>query len=523
MIIFKYFLLAIYFTYCESANILYVIPFTSNSHYISLRTIGLELSRRGHNVTVITSFKEDDHPSNYHQIMIQNIKIWDVLGVERPNVFTMINLSNEEFHKDVLWAGGLAITELALATPDVQELLKSGTKFDLVISEQFFQEAFYALAHKYQAPLALVTTFGNCIKHNFLIRNPLQLSTITSDVSQIDNPRSFMGRLRNLCFIVYELFWWKYWYLTKQEELMRKYIPGLPEPVPSLIDIQRNTSLMLLNSHFSIDTPAAYLPNVIEIGGVHLTKTNTTLPKDLQKILDEAKHGVVYVNFGSNVQSAELPEAKKQAFFNAFRKLKQIVIFKWEDGEVTNKPDNVITRKWLPQKDILSHPNIKVFVSHGGLIGTIEATSVGVPIIGVPIYGDQLNNVLILEEMGIGRLLRYHDIDEDTLFTIISDVVDNDTYHKKAKEVSKRFFDRPMSAIDTAVFWLEYVIRNNGAPFMKSPALELNWFEYTMMDIYIALTVALILILWIFVKCISLMYKVYRSSTSKLKPKKKKA
>ena len=62
------------------ANILYVIPFSSPSHYILFRPIGPELARRGHNVTVITSTKENDPPSNYRQVTVDDKKIWDIIG-----------------------------------------------------------------------------------------------------------------------------------------------------------------------------------------------------------------------------------------------------------------------------------------------------------------------------------------------------------------------------------------------------------------------------------------------------------
>lgn len=78
-----------------------------------------------------------------------------------------------------------------------------------------------------------------------------------------------------------------------------------------------------------------------------------TLFQDLQKFLDESKDGVVYVNFGSNVRSSELPEEKTNAFVNVFRKLKQTVLWKWEDDRFWAKPNNLIIRKWLPQKEIL--------------------------------------------------------------------------------------------------------------------------------------------------------------------------
>lgn len=75
--------------------------------------------------------------------------------------------------------------------------------------------------------------------------------------------------------------------------------------------------------------------------------------QDLQKLLDENTHGVVYVNFGSNVQSSELPAEKRDAFLNVFRKLKHTVLWKWEDDNLPNKPDNLVVRDWMPQKEIL--------------------------------------------------------------------------------------------------------------------------------------------------------------------------
>ncbi|CAK1556340.1 unnamed protein product [Leptosia nina] len=490
------FLYVVYPFCSDAANILLVIPFTTKSHYINLKPIGFELARRGHNVTVITPYREKEYPPNYHQVMVKDTKIWDALGTERPNVFTMVDLNAEEFHNKIIWPGGLALTEEALKSTEVQDLLSSNAKFDLIINEQFFQEAFYALAVKYNAPLALVITHGNCMKHNFVTRNPLQWATITHELLNLHHPTSFLGRLRNMYFSLYELFWWKFWFLIKQEELMYKHIPGLPDPMPSLYEVQKNASLLLVNSHFSVDSPIAYLPNIIEIGGIHVVNSNKSLPQDLQGHLDDAVHGVVYVNFGSNVRSCELSQEKKQAFIKVFKRLKQTIIWKWEDDKLEDKPKNVIIRKWLPQNEILAHPNVKVFISHGGLIGTQEAIYHGVPVISVPIYGDQLNNVLTLENLGVGKLLSYHNITETNLYSLISEMLTNPSYMKKAKEVAKRFVDRPMNALDTAVFWLEYVIRHNGADHMKNPAIELNWFSYTMLDVYTFVLFVLMIVLY---------------------------
>ncbi|CAH0715617.1 unnamed protein product, partial [Brenthis ino] len=494
--------------YMECANILYVTPFSSPSHNILLRPIGVELARRGHNVTVITSIREKAPPPNYREVMVDDRKIWDLIGGERPNVFSMVDMSAEDFHHKILWAGGVAYTELTLNSTDVKNFLKEDHNFDLVISEQFYQEALYVLAHKYNTPLVLISTFGNCMRHNIVNRNPLQLSTVVPEFLDLMDISSFWGRLRNLYFTTYEYLYWRFVYLKKQEKLVKQYLPDLAEPVPSLYSLQENVSLMMINSHFSFDTSAALLPNIVEIGGIHLSRSNASLPKDLQKLLDESTHGVVYVSFGSNARSSELAIEKKRAFINVFKKLKQTVLWKWEDDKFEDKPNNVETRKWFPQKEILAHPNIKVFISHGGLIGTQEAVFNGVPLIGVPIYADQYNNLLLVQETGFGKILQYHEINEVTLENILQEILNNETYAIKAKEMSRTFKDRPMSALDTAMFWIEYVIRNKGAEYMKNPARNISWIAYSMIDAYIFIITLFVAVIAVFLMLVRSVLKV---------------
>ena len=49
----------------------------------------------------------------------------------------------------------------------------------------------------------------------------------------------------------------------------------------------------------------------------------------------------------------------------------------------------------------LEHKNVKAFVTHGGMIGTLEAISCGVPMIGIPVFEDQHHNIYNYEEKTI--------------------------------------------------------------------------------------------------------------------------
>lgn len=76
---------------------------------------------------------------------------------------------------------------------------------------------------------------------------------------------------------------------------------------------------------------------------------------------------------------------------------------------------------------------------------------------------------------------------------------------KNAKIASERFKDRPMSSAQSVDYWTRYVIRHNGAPHLKSHALNLTWYQYFLLDV---IAVVLLLILFI----VSIIYIILRIS-----------
>lgn len=87
------------------------------------------------------------------------------------------------------------------------------------------------------------------------------------------------------------------------------------------------------------------------------------------------------MSWGSIIRAASLPIERRESLLKAFSSLKQQVLWKWEDDTLPNQPANVHIQKWMPQREILCHPNVRVFVTHGGLLSSLEAAYCGVPLV----------------------------------------------------------------------------------------------------------------------------------------------
>ena len=67
--------------------------------------------------------------------------------------------------------------------------------------------------------------------------------------------------------------------------------------------------------------------------------------------------------------------------------------------------NGIVITDWAPQLDILKHPSIGGFVSHCGWNSVMESVACGVPIIGLPIFADQMMNATMLAEE-VGNAIR---------------------------------------------------------------------------------------------------------------------
>lgn len=147
---------------------------------------------------------------------------------------------------------------------------------------------------------------------------------------------------------------------------------------------------------------------------------------------------------------------------------------------------------------VLAHPNVKAFISHGGLLSTIETIYHGKPILGIPIFGDQKLNIAGAVEKGYAIKVSYGELNEETLENALSELLNNPRYSETAKKRSKLLHDRPVKPLDTAVYWVEYVARNGRCEHFRSSSLDLAWYQRSMLDIIVVLTAITIILFLLF-------------------------
>lgn len=93
------------------------------------------LADAGHEVTVVSFFPTKEPIKNYHDIFVDNA------GMDL-NMFETENWSPMQLMK-ILSEQGEFLSNATLNNPNMQKLMKSGKKFDVVIVEVFWIEALY--------------------------------------------------------------------------------------------------------------------------------------------------------------------------------------------------------------------------------------------------------------------------------------------------------------------------------------------------------------------------------------------
>lgn len=366
-------------------------------------------------------------------------------------------------------------------------LAEEGLEFDLAIVESFGTEAFYSFGEYFNAPIIATSTTLNTNWLNQAIGNVEPWSFVPNQLLNASPQMTFCDRLNNVLFNLFEHATLRLFSHPRQNVLMRKYFPDNKKSLQEIL--QNDVCLGFVNSHFTIALSKPTVPNLIEIGGINIDRQVQKLPDDMQRFLDSATEGVVVFSMGSIFQASNLNEDQRKAFINTFSRIPQKVVWRYNLPDADQLPKNVMAREWLPQKEILAHPNVKAFITHGGMLGTTEGFYHGVPMIGIPIFGDQPVNVARNVHQGFAVRLDRTNLTEESVSWALQEVLTNPKYRDSIKALSAAYHDQVMTPQETVVYWTEYIIRHKCARFLRVAGHSMGIVEYNNIDVWFVLVV----------------------------------
>ncbi|XP_054278673.1 UDP-glucosyltransferase 2-like [Macrosteles quadrilineatus] len=476
---------------CNAANILVIQPTPARSHVIAMEPFFEELASRGHNVTLLTCFPHKPPLPNLREIDFSNVLpplisgfSFEMIKEVMPNPFKApIFMAEVEFN----------ICESVYPDQNLRNILESNDTFDVVITEIFSTDCFVPLAHRFKAPLISIVTSNPLPWVADRVGLPDNPSYIPNYYSEFSSQMSFSERLYNSVVLLYSKFIYKYYSLPRVQRLVDFY---LGRSIPPIAELTKETSLVLVNSYFALSESRPFPPNVVEVGGIHLRNSGKPLPKNLKDILDRSTQGVLLVSFGSLVRVSSIPPSIINMFLEAFSKIPQTIIFKYEEN-LPQAPSNVVVQKWLPQREVIEHKNVKAVLTHGGLASIIECVHFGKPLVGIPFFADQTLNIKAVAKKGAGILLKLEDLTATKIEAALVSVLNGPSYTDNARRLSLQYRDRPMTPLQSAVFWTEYVIRHQGAPHLRPASVQLAWYQLLLLDVTAVLLLPLVPLLYI--------------------------
>lgn len=151
--------------------------------------------------------------------------------------------------------------------------------------------------------------------------------------------------------------------------------------------------------------PSAYLDGRIEGDGGYGASLWKPLSEHCIRWLKmKPQKSVVYISFGSMVslsakQMEEIAWALKGGDFNFLWVVRESERSKFPDRFMDPTAGKGLVVSWCNQLEMLAHPSIGCFVTHCGWNSTLEGLSLGVPMVGMPQWSDQMPDAKFIEDI----------------------------------------------------------------------------------------------------------------------------
>ena len=299
----------------------------------------------------------------------------------------------------------------------------------------------------------------------------------------------------------------------RNDEVRHKLL-NLP-PVPSWVGsgVQYPKSVIIVGSSLAWEPAASYPPFLHFVGPLLPKSAASKIDDDLRAWLEQPRetHGhVVYVATGTNV---ELDQAQVDALARAIgrvadaghrvlwslRSAQQAILFHQSNAnndneQVTSRAswrERVRVMEWVPQLEVLSHENTRVFLSHCGHNSLMEALMHGRAILAMPFGADQPANARLVEHHGVGLATSPRPISSDDVAQSLLRLLDDEQFTINARRLQKKLALEP--GFNEAIRLLRVGVEAGNEHFTPAIFKE-HWIHHNDVDLMVLSAVAVIVV-----------------------------
>ncbi|XP_069450370.1 UDP-glucuronosyltransferase 2A1 isoform X2 [Ovis canadensis] len=435
------------------------------SHWLNIKIILEELNQRNHNVTVLASSatlfinSNSDSSVNFEVIPVSYkksnidslIEHMIMLWIDhRPTPLTLWTFYKELGKLlDTFFLINIQICDGVLNNPKLMARLWK-SRFDVLLADPV-TICGDLVALKLGIPFMYTLRFSPASTvERHCGKIPAPVSYVPAALSELTDQMTFGERLKNtISYPLQDYIFQSYW-----GEWNSYYSKVLGRPT-TLCETMGKAEIWLIRTYWDFEFPRPYLPNFEFVGGLHC-KPAKPLPKVLWRY-----------------------KGKKPATLGA----------------------NTRLYDWIPQNDLLGHPKAKAFITHGGTNGIYEAIYHGVPMVGVPMFADQPDNIAHMKAKGAAVEVNINTMTSADLLNALRTVINEPSYKENAMRLKMIHHDQPVKPLDRAVFWIEFVMRHKGAKHLRPAAHNLTWYQYHSLDVICFLLACVATAVFLVTKC----------------------
>ncbi|XP_070690603.1 UDP-glucuronosyltransferase 3A1-like [Pempheris klunzingeri] len=468
------------------------------SHYLLLDEISHNLHQHGHEVRmllqlgnpVITGFsstgRTDSYQTSTWSLGEKYIKEYNGWFLEQQTQFF---LGRDNFNSFLNFMGHLSYQCDKLLGDKKMITFLQRERYDIAILDAFHPCSFI-LAHK--LGVQYIAFYPGTLNGPLSIALPSPVSYIPVFGSQLSDHMNLWGRAKNLFYsflapVGKELVW------SIFREVAERHLESGPPP-GGLEGLHQGAELWAFNTDFSLEFPQPLMPYTVLVGGL-LNKPAKPPEQDLELWISSfGETGFVVVTLGSMVSSVSVDPLLVE-LVAGFSSIPQGVLWRYDPERWPShldRPPNLRLVDWLPLNDLLGHKNARLFISHGGQNSLLQAVYHAVPVLGIPLFGDQFDNMVRAETKGLGLTINPTHITRELLSSTIQILIQDTRFRSSALSLSRIHKSHPVPPVLRLIQWVEHILHSGGGTHLKPVSLVQPWHQRYLLDLVLLLSLGVL-------------------------------